>query len=125
MTELLLGILSGIVGAFVGMFTARKLWFSGNHDKALTRREQDKADDEEADRIISLLKEYHELALKQAKLESERRLGEEIEKMRREHHAEIKKLREEFEIRFRQVLGTYGCEVAPTCKDRIRRVNGF
>ena len=114
MTDLLLGVLPGVVGAFVGMLTARKLWFDGDRDKTMTRLERERADDAEADRIIALLKEYHKTALDKAKLEYEIVLYREVESAKTE-------IRNEMQSKFDAIFDVFGCDLAPDCDERVPR----
>ena len=121
MSEILLGILSGVVGAIVGMLTARKLWFDGDREKTMTQLERERADDAEADRIIALLKEYHKTALDKAKLEYEIVLYREVAKAKDE-------IRTEMQTKFDAVFEVYACDLAPDCDEhvpRTRALNGF
>lgn len=121
MSEFLLGIVSGGVGALVGLLTARKLWYVGSAEKQQMADKQEKADDDEADRLIKLLKDHNELALAAAKLEYEVMLHKEVEKAKRE-------IRGEMESKLDAILDIYGCDLAPDCdshKPRKRPIRGF
>jgi len=118
MLEITLAILSGLVGAIAGMLYARYLWFSGTKERRADRRDDRAADDAAADHLIGLLERQNKLALENARLEYEKRLKEEMDK-----------LRSEMNQRFNQLIDSYGCQTAfEGCENRVipnRPLHGF
>ncbi len=120
------GVLSGLVMARYTLRKDKREAAETNISIAEAETKQAAADDAASDRVLKLLNDANELAIKNERLQYEIKLNEEITKLKQLHKKQFDEMRaslmEEMQRRIREAFDVYGCEnAAAGCPTRRPR----